>query len=109
MGMDLTLGASTRVAGVVLLATDVNLAGGALHVGIAYEPIRNFTIRTGLFTQPGGLSFTVGLGINVQGFVIDYAYITHPTLSGTHRISLSINFSGIDVSALGRLLRGILP
>jgi len=109
MGMDLTLGASTRVAGVVLLATDLDLGGGAIHVGLAYEPVRNFTVRTGLFTQPGGLSFTVGLGINVQGFVIDYAYITHPTLSGTHRISLSINFSGIDVSAFGRLLRGILP
>ncbi len=109
LAMDLSLGASARVAGVVLLATDIDLGGGALHVGIAYEPVRNFTIRTGLFNQPGGMSFTVGLGVNVQGFVIDYAYITHPTLAGTHRISLSINFSGIDLSAFGRVLRGILP
>jgi hypothetical protein len=109
MGMDLSLGASARIAKVVLLTTDFDLGKGAIHAGVAYEPVRDFTIRTGVFTQPGGMSFTIGLGVNVQGFVIDYAFITHPTLPGTHRISLSINFSGIDIPAFGRLLRGILP
>ena len=51
---------------------------------------------------------TAGVGVAVQGFMLDYAYVSH-TLGGTHRVSLTIDFSSLDISALSRSLRRLLP
>lgn len=106
--MDLCLGGSMRIAGVVLLAADLELTG-SFHLGAEYRPIETFAVRTGILTQAGAISLTLGLGLDVEGFIIDYAYISHPTLPGSHRVSLTIDFSGIDLAAIGRSLRRILP
>lgn len=108
MGMSLRIGGAMRVLDVVLLTSDLDL-GGRFHFGMAYSPIQTFILRAGMMTQPGGMSITLGMGMNIQGFILDYAYITHPTLSGTHRVSLSIDFSGLDLSGFGRSLRRFLP
>ena len=108
LGMNLRLGASARIADVVLITSDLDLSG-QFHAGVEYKPVRNFAIRAGMLTQSGVISLTLGLGINVEGFLIDYAYISHPTLSGSHRISLAIDFSGLNLSAFGTSLRRLLP
>jgi hypothetical protein len=108
LGMNLRLGGSARIADVILITSDLDLSG-QFHAGAEYKPVRNFAIRVGMLTQSGVMSLTLGLGINVEGFLIDYAYISHPTLSGSHRISLAIDFSGLNLRAFGTSLRRLLP
>jgi len=104
--MDIQAGISARVADAARVALDLHL-GGSLHVGVIYEPIPTFALRAGLISRDG-LAITAGLGINVEGFMLDYAYVTHP-LGGTHRVSLTLDFSSLDISAMSRSLRRLLP
>jgi hypothetical protein len=108
MAMTVRLGVAARVASLVVVSSDLDLAG-RFHFGVEYDLIPTFAVRAGMMTQAGGMSITLGLGLNVQGFILDYAYITHSTLSGTHRVSLSIDFSGLDISGLTRSIRRFLP
>ncbi len=108
MGMDVRLGGSMKLADLILITGDLDL-DGEIHVGAAYSPIRTLVLRMGMMTQSGGTSITLGMGLNIQGFILDYAYVTHPMLSGTHRVSLSIDFSGLDLSSFGGILRRLLP
>jgi hypothetical protein len=104
--MDIKVGGSARFAELFLLALDVHL-GGSLHVGVVYEPVPTFALRVGLISR-SGTSITAGLGINVEGFLLDYAFVTH-AIGGTHRVSLTLDFSSLDISALSRSLRRLLP
>jgi len=106
-GMDLALGASARIAQIVSTAIDLSLGGNGIHFGVEYSPVSTLALRLGLISK-SGISVTAGVGIAVQGFMIDYAYASH-TLGGTHRVSLTIDFSALDVSALSRSLRRLLP
>ena len=104
--MDIQVGGSVRFAELVRVALDFHLAG-SLHFGVIYEPIPTFALRLGLISR-SGVWITAGLGVNVEGFLLDYAYVTH-TLGGTHRVSLTLDFSSLDISALSRSLRRLLP
>jgi len=104
--MDIKVGGSARFAELFRVAIDLHLAG-ALHFGVVYEPIPNFALRVGLISR-SGVSVTAGLGVNVEGFLLDYAFVTH-TIGGTHRVSLTLDFSSLDISALSRSLRRLLP
>jgi hypothetical protein len=104
--MDIRFGGSARFAESFLLALDMHL-GGSLHVGVIYEPVPTFALRVGLISR-SGISVTAGVGLNVEGFLLDYAFVTH-TLGGTHRVSLTLDFSSLDIGALSRSLRRLLP
>lgn len=104
--MDVQVGGSALFAGLFRVAIDLRLAG-SLHVGVIYEPIPTFALRVGLISR-SGLSVTAGLGVNVEGFLLDYAYVTH-RVGGTHRVSLTLDFSSLDIAALSRSLRRLLP
>ena len=104
--MDIQVGASGRMANAVLLALDVHLAG-SLHVGIAYEPVPTLALRLGIISG-SGVSITAGVGVDVEGFLLDYAYVTH-AVGGTHRVSLTLDFSSLDITALSRSMRRLLP
>jgi hypothetical protein len=104
--MALRLGVSARLMSVLLLAGDVDLGGG-LYVGASYSPVPSLALRLGLISR-GGVSITAGAGMNVQGFLIDYAYLGH-RLGGSHRVSLTIDFSALDMCAISRSLRRVLP
>lgn len=104
--MDIQFGGSGRIAESFLVALDFHLSG-SLHVGVAYEPIPTFALRVGLISE-SGFSITAGLGVNVDGFLLDYAYVTH-AVGGTHRVSLTLDFSSLDITALTRSLRRLLP
>ncbi len=105
-GMDLRLGASAKIVETILVAADLHLGGG-LHFGIAYHPVPTLALRLGLITR-SGVTITAGVGLDIQGFLLDYAFISGP-VGGTHRVSLTIDFSGLDLGAFGRSLRRILP
>ena len=106
LAMDIRVGASARIAEVVVTSIDLHLSG-PLHVGITYYPVPAFAVRAGLITKDG-VQITAGVGLNVQGILIDYAFASH-TLGGSHRIALSLDFSGLDIAALSKSLRRILP
>jgi len=104
--MDIGLGLSARLLGVVLVAADVHLAG-SLGIGVTYEPVPTLALRLGILSK-GETSITAGVGLNVAGFLIDYAFVSH-TVGGTHRVGLTLDFSALDIGALGGMLRRILP
>ncbi len=104
--MDIGLGLSARLLGVVLVAADVHL-GGSVGIGITYEPVPSLALRLGILSR-GEMSITAGVGLNVLGFLIDYAFVSH-TVGPTHRIGLTLDFSALDIGALGSSLRRILP
>ena len=106
--MDLRFGISARLARMVLVTTDVEL-GGSLHFGAEYSPIPMLAVRVGMLTEPGATSLTAGLGVKVEGFVIDYAFVSHPVLPASHRVSLTIDFAGLNLGGLASRLRGLLP
>lgn len=104
--MDIKLGASALFVETVRTSLDLHL-GGSLHFGLAYSPASTFTLRLGLISK-GALSVTAGLGVNVEGFLIDYAFVSH-TLGASHRVSLTLDFSALDIGALSRSLSRLLP
>jgi hypothetical protein len=104
--MDIGLGLSARLLGVVLIATDIHLPG-SFGIGVTYEPVPALALRLGVLSK-GETSITAGVGLNVAGFLIDYAFVSH-TVGPTHRIGLTLDFSALDVTAFGSSLRRILP
>jgi hypothetical protein len=65
---------------------------GQLHFGQEVKLIRNLPLRFGIQTSPSRYAF--GVGFNFDKMNVDYAYLSHPVLGGTHKISLS--FLGKD-------------
>jgi len=104
--MDIKLGASARMAEAFFLALDLHL-GGSAQLGLVYSPVPALDLRLGVISK-GTVSLTAGVGVNVEGFLIDYAFVSHK-LGGTHRVSLTLDFSSLDIGALSRSLRRILP
>lgn len=101
--MDIRVGASAEVAKVALVALDLELSG-RFHLGVEYRITPVFAVRAGAMTQGGGVAVTFGLGMEVAGFIIDYAFVSHPQLGASHRVSLTLDFSALDLSAIGRSL-----
>ena len=103
MEMGLRVGASTEMLKALLVAADLDLAG-RFHLGLQYRITPAFAVRGGIMTQGGGVAITLGLGASVAGFVLDYAFVSHPQLGGSHRVSLTLDFSSLDLSGIGRSL-----
>jgi hypothetical protein len=57
-------------------------------------------LRMGITSNPN--RFTGGIGIHFHGLMIDYAYLTHPQLSGTHQVSVGMQMttSFLDLAGL---------
>jgi len=104
--MDLKLGASARLAEAFLVALDLHLSGSA-QLGLVYSPVPALDLRLGVISR-GTLSVTAGVGVNVEGLLLDYAFVTH-RVGSTHRVSLTLDFSSLDVRAISSALRRILP
>lgn len=65
---------------------------GQLHFGQEVKLIKNLPLRFGIQTSPSRYAF--GVGFNFDKMDIDYAYLNHPVLGGTHMISLSFSWGG---------------
>ncbi|MFH1824167.1 MAG: PorV/PorQ family protein [Candidatus Firestonebacteria bacterium] len=70
-----------------------------IGIGVESWVVKNyFALRAGWTTRIGiaeydGLSgFTAGVGFNISGFSLDYAYVPYGNLGYTHRVSLGYSF-----------------
>lgn len=59
-------------------------------MGIAYEPVDHFFIRTGFMTNPN--QFSLGIGFKYNKLTTDIAAITHETLPMSGQISFKYQF-----------------
>jgi hypothetical protein len=64
-----------------VLGGQMRLKGGLEMIVSA--PIR---LRAGAFSEPN--SFTLGFGLHHQGLGFDYAFVSHPTLEGSHLVGI---------------------
>ena len=105
------LGFSADVAHQLRLAFDLDTSGD-LHLGgewhleradLLREGFEELALRLGIMTTGNVFSFTAGFGVAYQYFSLDYAFISHPDLGGSHRISLGAH---IDTATLFCLLSG---
>ncbi|MGB8657827.1 MAG: hypothetical protein WCE90_08610 [Candidatus Zixiibacteriota bacterium] len=58
-----------------------------LHVGQEIMLVKNLPLRFGLQTSPA--RYALGIGLDVDKFTMDYAYLSHSVLGNTHKLSLS--------------------
>jgi len=59
-------------------------------VGIQYEPVDHFFIRTGFLTNPN--QYSLGIGLTVNNFTTDIAAVTHESLPISGQISFKYTF-----------------
>ncbi len=104
--MDIGFGASAGLFGVAHVSFEAHVTG-AIALGVTYSPIPTLDLRLGMWSK-GGFSITAGLGLDIQGFLVDYAFVSSG-LQASHRVGLTLDFSALDISALGSSLRRILP
>jgi len=102
------LGVSAVIAGQVLATFDYQMSG-RVHIGAEYRALPTVALRVGILHQRPGASITLGVGLNLEGFGFDYAYMSSTGLSGSHRLALSIDFAAVDLGALTSMMRRILP
>jgi hypothetical protein len=58
-----------------------------LHLGQEIRLLKNLPLRFGIQTSPA--RYSLGFGLNLDRFVLDYAYSNHPVLGHSHKISSS--------------------
>jgi hypothetical protein len=63
---------------------------GQLHFGQEIKLIKNLPLRFGIQTSPARYAF--GVGFDFEKMDIDYAYINHPVLGGSHKLSFSFSW-----------------
>ena len=82
----------------LVLSSDIDIALGRshldrLHVGAEYRPLKELAGRLGTVFSGSGFRVTYGGSLHLAGFVLDYAYVPHKDLGGSHVISLDYQFS----------------
>lgn len=81
------------VAADVVKAIDRDIDAG---VGVEWKPIEMLRLRGGYRSQGRdvGEGLTAGLGVNLMGIEIDYAYVPFGVLGEAHRVSAGYLFGG---------------
>lgn len=99
-GPGFRVGAAATLLGNITLAFDFQ-ADGTFHLGgewklagLELEPLGmgELSLRLGLRNLKNLLSPTLGFGLQVGDFRVDYAFMMHPQLPGNHRVSFSAIF-----------------
>ena len=89
----LTMGISYQPEDVFLLTAEIE-KDFALPViykfGMEYTPIKEFSVRAGMWKKPFTPSF--GIGLNINPFIINLAFSSHPTLGFNSCCALQFNF-----------------
>jgi len=91
-GFGLRLGVSATLLERFKAAAD--LSPGGLHLGGEVPISTGFgqlLLRAGVLTR-GGLSLSMGFGVKFGNFRVDYAYIAHPRLPDSQRLSIAFEF-----------------
>jgi hypothetical protein len=105
------LGLAADISTDLTLALDLETSGN-IHLGgewhmqradLLREGLEELALRAGIMTTGNVFSFTAGFGLAYQNFTLDYAFISHPELGGSHRFSFGAHF---DIATLLCILRG---
>lgn len=89
----LTMGVSFQPEELFLLTAEIekDFALPAIYkFGIEYEPIKELSVRAGMWTKPFTPSF--GVGLNLQPFTLNMAFSKHPVLGFNSCCGLQFNF-----------------
>ncbi len=60
-----------------------------MRFGVEYTPVSPVQLRVGSGTEPSTVS--AGIGLRYQFFGLDYAFMSHPDLGGTHQFSVMLS------------------
>ena len=74
-----------------VLVAEMDYADG-LRIGAGFLISPMLEVRGGVAMTGAGMQFAMGVGIELGTISIDYALITHPVFSPTHRLGLSASF-----------------
>jgi hypothetical protein len=85
---DAVLGVSLEFAELILLAFESDIAEG-IRLGIECTPIPQLALRGGL-KHEGTPMWSLGLGLNLPRFSLDYAVVFHRYLAEEHRLTFSV-------------------
>lgn len=91
------LGICTTVLDNLTIALDLE-GSGAFYLGSEYRffnlgyGVEELRLRTGGFLR-GGLGLTLGFGLKLRGFWVDYAFIAYPQALDTHRLAFSVDLT----------------
>ena len=87
--LDLGAGAALLMPGGLILAGDLTSEYTAL--GLGFNLLGLLEVRGGIRFQ-AGVQWAFGLGVRWGMFVLDYALLTHPVLSASHRFGFGLRF-----------------
>jgi len=69
-----------------------DLTAEYMAFGVGWSAFGAFEVRGGLRRQNGLLQWALGLGVRWGMFILDYALLTHPVLSASHRFGFGVRF-----------------
>jgi len=81
---DLTLAFDLETRGIIHLGAEYRFT----KIGLERYGLGALALRVGGFTQ-GGLVLTLGLGLQMKNFYLDYAFIAYPQAPDAHRLSFA--------------------
>ena len=61
-----------------------------IHSGVEVTLFERLALRAGVRNNPA--SYSMGMGLEVRGVLVDYAYNTHQVLGGTHHFGIGYTF-----------------
>ncbi len=88
---ELSAGAAFKLGKSAILSFQVTKAtrfSFSFRTGVEWTFFKRVILRSGFLTQPA--RFSAGFGVRFGTFQLDYAYLTHAVLGGTHQFSISI-------------------
>jgi hypothetical protein len=92
LGADYETGRGLTVAGDLRIPRD-NVA--TLHLGVEYALLSALSLRGGINTRSeegAGGNYSLGLGLHIKTFSLDYAYVPYAELGDTHRAGVKLDF-----------------
>ncbi|MGC8962854.1 MAG: hypothetical protein ACP5LJ_02850 [Candidatus Bipolaricaulaceae bacterium] len=70
----------------------LDLTSEYVALGLGWSALGAFEIRAGLRQEGGLLRIALGLGASFGNYRVDYALLTHPLLSPSHRFGFGVRF-----------------
>ena len=74
------------------LLAAIDLTGEYVALGVGWNFLGTTEVRAGLRQEGGVFRIAFGLGVRVGTFNVDYALLTHPLLSPSHRFGFGMRF-----------------
>jgi hypothetical protein len=87
----ITLGLTLHPIGAASLCAALysdQLFSPEFRFGVEYSPLPEVMLRGGICQDPS--IYTAGFGFSYSGFVVEYAYLAHRELGGSHAFGLSV-------------------